>query len=61
LAGFFQGVIRVSDTYDRTCKEFIAAEYAKNTHRLHDCPEHILRMGLLSTVDILELKAQLAA
>ena len=60
-AGFFQGVIRVSDAYDRTSKEIIATEYSRNTHKLHDCPEHILRMGLLSTVDILELRAQFAS
>lgn len=58
-AGFFQGVLRVTDAYDRTSKDIIATEYARNTHRLHECPEHILRMGLLSTVDVLELKAQL--
>ena len=59
-AGFFQGVIRVTDAYDRTSKDIIASEYARNTYKLHDCPEHILRQGLLSTVDILEIRAQLA-
>ncbi len=48
----------MTDAYDHTSKDIIASEYARHTHRLHGCPEDILRMGLLSTMDLLSVRQQ---
>ena len=55
-AGFFQGFVRITQSYDEASKNVIAAEYARYTHRHHKCPEDILRMALLSTVDLLQVQ-----
>ena len=48
--------MRVTQSYDETSKDIIATEYARMTHKHHGCPEDILRMGLLSTCDLLQVR-----
>jgi hypothetical protein len=48
-------MIRVTQAYDAASKDVITAEYARQTHRRHGCPEEILRLALLSTIDLLQV------
>lgn len=58
-AGFFQGVMRSSQAYDEASKDLIAGEYARSTHAFHGCPPEILKLALLSTVDLLWASSKL--
>jgi hypothetical protein len=52
-AGFYQGILRVTQSFDDTSKDVIVSEFAKNTHLRHGCAPDIVRVILLATVDLL--------
>lgn len=51
--------MRSSQAYDEASKDLIAGEYARSTHAFHGCPPEILKMALLSTVDLLWASSRL--
>jgi hypothetical protein len=52
-AGFFQGVMRVTQSYDDASKDMIAGEFARSTASHHGCSQEVLKASLLSTLDLL--------
>lgn len=54
VTAFFQGVTRASESYDKACRDLITSEFARSTHKLHGCPEEILRLGLECTADLIQ-------
>jgi hypothetical protein len=45
--------MRSTKAYDEASKDVITGEYARSTHAFHGCSPEILKMALLSTVDLL--------
>ena len=42
-----------SHAYDDSSKDIIASDYARYTHSYHGCSQEVVRLALLSTVDLL--------
>jgi hypothetical protein len=51
--GFFQAVIRVTQSYDQACKDFIVTEYAEIAQHQLMRPPQLIKLDLLATLELL--------